>query len=168
VEILVLRFVHVLAGVLWAGTGVFTSLFLMPSLMEAGPAAGPVMASLQKRKIMVLFPVLAVLTVLSGLRLIWIDSSGFSGPFMHSRGGMTFLRGGAAGLLAFLLGMTVTGPAMGRAAALTERLASAPEAERGALMAQAQALRARGAAAGKLIAVLLLIATAAMGVARYL
>ena len=165
-EVLVLRLVHVLAGVLWAGTGVFVSLFLMPSLMEAGPAAGPVMAGLQKRRLMLYFPVLAVLTVLSGLRLIWLDAAG-SAAFMHTRGGLTFAIGGTCGLIAFILGMTVTGPSMGRAAKLTEQLAATPEAERAALGAQIHALRLRAAAVGKVIAVLLILAATAMGVARY-
>jgi hypothetical protein len=42
--------VHVLSGVFWGGAAIFAGLFLMPSLMKAGPAAGPVMGNLIQLK----------------------------------------------------------------------------------------------------------------------
>jgi hypothetical protein len=166
-EVLALRFVHVLSGVLWVGTAVFVSAFLLPSLMEAGPAAGPVMAGLQKRKMVLYMPILAILAILSGARLLWIDSGG-SAAFFGSRAGMAFSVGGALAVLAFILGMTVTRPAMGRAGEIAQRMPSAPEAERPGLVAEMERLRARGAAAGQWVAVMVLGTTVAMAVARYL
>jgi hypothetical protein len=42
-EVLVLRLVHILGGIAWVGFAAFNTYFLIPSLGEAGPAAGPVM-----------------------------------------------------------------------------------------------------------------------------
>lgn len=44
-ELLILRIVHVLSGTFWVGSMLFTMIFLFPSLQEAGPAAGSVMAA---------------------------------------------------------------------------------------------------------------------------
>lgn len=56
-EILVLRLVHVLGGVFWLGSGLFTAFFLMPALATAGPAAGPLMGALQRRKLFTVLPI---------------------------------------------------------------------------------------------------------------
>jgi uncharacterized membrane protein len=167
-EILALRFVHVLSGTLWVGSAVFSSAFLFPAMQEAGPAAGAVMAGMQKRKVMVYFPILAILTVLSGLRLIWIDSGGFNPSYFRTSMGMGLATGAAFALTAFVLGFVVGRPAMARAGAIAERMQTAPEAERPAMGKELQALRARGAASMALVAGLLVLATIAMGVARYL
>jgi len=49
--ILVLRFLHIVAGVFWVGGSLFATRFIMPSLKAAGPAAGPVLAELGKRRV---------------------------------------------------------------------------------------------------------------------
>jgi hypothetical protein len=166
-EVLVLRLVHVLSGVIWVGTAVFVSALLLPAMVEAGPAAGPVMAALQKRKMMVFMPAAALLAILSGARLLWIDSGGGS-AFFQAKAGMAFAGGGALAIIAFLLGIVVTRPAMGRAAELSATIPSTPEADRPALLAEIGALRARGSAAGTVVTVLIVITTIAMAIARYL
>ncbi len=67
---------------------------------------------------------------------------------------MTLLIGAAAALVAFLLGVVVMRPAMARVAVSTDQ-------------AEIQRLRARGAAVGRVVALLLIVAAAAMAVARY-
>src|SRR5262245_317989 len=49
--ILVLRFLHIVSGIFWVGGSLFAARFLIPSLKAAGPAAGPVLAELGKRRI---------------------------------------------------------------------------------------------------------------------
>jgi hypothetical protein len=85
-----------------------------------------------------------------------------------SRVGLTFTIGGVAALIAFVLGITLVRPAMKRASALAEVVESArTDEERAAPAAEAQRLRARGATAGRVATWLLLLAVAAMAVARY-
>ncbi|HXE57416.1 MAG TPA: hypothetical protein VNK43_05405 [Gemmatimonadales bacterium] len=167
--VIVLRLVHVVCGVLWVGMALFNTFFLGPALQEAGPAAGKVMEGLQRRRLMTITPLLAVATLLSGVWLFWRASLGFSGAFLRSPVGHTFALGGVAAIAAFVIGMTVARPAMMRAGALAQRLAgAASEGERQAMAAELGRLRARGATSGRLVAALLLVATAAMAVARYL
>jgi hypothetical protein len=145
---LVLRLVHVGGGALWVGMMVFMVFFLTPAIAEAGPQeGGKLMAALQRRRLMVIMPVIALLTIGSG---IWLMLRLYGG-----RPGMALNLGAAAAILAFLIGIIFMRPAMMRATVTTDP-------------AEAQRLRARGAKLGRLVAWLLLFALGAMAVARYL
>ena len=167
-EILVLRLVHVLGGIFWVGSGLFTTFFLLPALGKAGPAAGPVMGALAQRRVYTVLPIVAVLTLLSGARLLWISSGGLSSAWLGTRMGQTFLWSGVVATVAFLVALLLARPAGVRAGQAAARLATAPEAERGALAAEAERHRRRAAATGLFAMVLLLASAAGMAVARYL
>jgi hypothetical protein len=125
------------------------------------------MGALMRRKWMVFLPLVATLTVLSGFFLYWRASSGFASEYMGSGPGLSFCTGAAAAILAFIIGMAVTRPAMTRALELSERMGSADAAERENLAAVIAKHRARGAAGGRIVVALLLVAATAMAVARY-
>jgi hypothetical protein len=163
--LLLLRLLHVGLGAIWVGMAVYTTVFMMPALQDAGPEGGKVMAGLQRRGIMTVLPVLALGTLLSGFWLYWRDSGGLHPGFLRSGVGLGFGLGGLAALAAYVIGIAVMRPSMMRAAALAQ---GGDGADRAARAAQAQALRVRGAAASRLVTGLLLFALAAMAVARYL
>jgi hypothetical protein len=168
-EIVVLRLVHILGGIFWVGSGLFTSLFLLPALASAGPAAGQVMTGLQRRRLFTALPVVALLTILSGLRLMWVTSAGFSSAYFASATGRSFAASGAAAIVAFVLSLLVARPAAVRAATLGAELAAAPGGvPRATLAAELEAARRRGSAASAAAVVLLVIGAAGMAVARYL
>ena len=101
-ELLLLRLVHILGGIFWVGSGLFTTFFLIPALGRTGPAAaGPVMGALQQRRLFTVLPTVAVLTILSGIRLLQITSAGFSGAYLATLTGRTFLWSGLAAIAAF-------------------------------------------------------------------
>ena len=152
---LVLRLIHIGGGALWVGMMAFMVLFLTPAIAEAGPQeGGKLMAALQRRRIMVIMPVIALLTIGSGL---WLMLRVYGGPgnLAASRVGMALNLGAAATILAFLIGIIFMRPAMIRATVTTDPT-------------EAQRLRARGAMLGRLVVWLLLFALGAMAVARYL
>jgi uncharacterized membrane protein len=168
-ELLVLRIIHVLGGIFWVGSGLFTSFFLIPALGRLGPAAaGPVMGALQQRRLFTILPVVAVLTILSGIRLLQIASGGFSPQYFDSRTGQTFLWSGVAAVIAFLLSLLVARPAAVRLGQLSASMATMPEAERGARSAEVGRLRQRSGLASTAATVLLIGAAIGMAVARYL
>ena len=168
-EIIVLRLVHILGGIFWVGSGLFTGFFLMPALASSGPTLGQVMAGLQQRRYFSVVPIVAVLTILSGLRLMWIDSAGFASAYFASASGRTFAASGAIAILAFALALLVVRPAGLRTLRLGASLGGMPEgAERAALAAQIAALQRRAAAASTAVVALLVLAAAGMAVARYL
>lgn len=165
---LVLRFAHVVFGALWVGMMAFQTFFLMPALAEVGPDAGKLMAALLRRRIPLILPIVALITLVSGFWLYQRLSGGAPDALMRSPIGLAFGSGGMAALVAFLLGIVVMRPAMMRSAELAQSLASAAPDERAARTAEMQRLRARGARTGWVVMILLLYALGAMAVARYL
>jgi hypothetical protein len=152
---IVLRLIHVGGGAMWVGMMAFMTFYLTPALAEAGPQeSGKLMAALQKQRIMIVMPVIALLTIGSGL---WMMMRLYGGPgnIAASRMGMALNLGATAAILAFLIGIVFMRPLMMRAMAATDP-------------AVAQKLRARGAMLSNVVARLLMFALGAMAVARYL
>jgi len=165
--VLILRLVHVIAGTLWVGIAAFNPFFLMPALLEAGPEGGKVMVVLQRRGLMTLLPLLALLTILSGLLLFWRVSANMAG-FFTSPGGHTLSLGAALAIVAFVIGIAITRPAMLRAGAAMQSLSPETPAEaRARVMAEVERLRQRAGRSAQLLAVLLLISAGLMAVWRY-
>lgn len=166
-EILVLRLIHIIGGILWVGSGLFTTFFLMPALTEAGPAGGQVIAGLQRRRLFNVLPIVALLTIASGLRLMWIMSAGFAPAYFASGPGRTFAWSGAAAIIAFLASLGVARPATVRAMKLTASIATAPDSAREGITAQLAALRRRAMIASNISVALVVLAAAGMSIARY-
>ena len=166
-ELIVLRIIHVVGAILWAGTGLFVALFLLPAMGMAGPAGAPVMSALVKKRLFTIIPTVAVITMLAGLRLLWIISNGYSAEFFSTRGGLSYAFGAACAITAFTVFMTVNHPAIGQMTKLGQQMAQAPEAERGPIAAQMNAVRARAGLGSKVSAALLTLAAIAMAVGRY-
>lgn len=166
---LLLRLVHIVLGSVWVGIVVFNTVFLGPAIAEVGPDGGKVMAALQKRGMLTFLPVISLITLLSGIWLLWIVSLGFDSHYFQSGAGHAFSGGGAMAILAYLIGITVMRPSMLRAGALVQGMAQlTDELERSTRQQQLQALRSRARTSGQVVATLLVLATAVMAVGRYL
>jgi uncharacterized membrane protein len=163
-----LRFVHIVVGVTWGGAVIFIAAFLLPALKSVGPAGGPVMNNLtQVRRLPAYLMAGVILTVLSGIALYWNDSLGFSAQWMATGPGKTFAFGGTLAIIVAILGMTINAPTAKRMAALTATIqatGSPPSAEQ---VAEIHRLQARLLMALRTAAILVVIAAAAMSVARY-
>ena len=166
--LIILRLLHIVGGVLWVGMFFLMMIFIMPAIQEAGPAGGTIVQGLQRRKLLVVMPVTAIVTLLSGLWLFWVVSRGFDPTYMRSPMGRMLGVGAASAIIAFVVGIAIYRPAMMRAAALAEQLSKASEAERTAGTSELARLRARTKLSGHAILGLLFLAVAAMSVARYL
>ena len=168
-EMIVLRLVHVLGGMLWVGMALYNTFVIIPIVTEAGPVvANAVMAGFQKRKVMTIIPIIAGLTILSGVRLMQITSGGFKPEYFASTMGKTFAWGGLLAILALALGILIVRPAMMKAGALAASRAAAPEASRAAIDAQAASARRTGATWSMVVSLMMLAAAIAMATARYL
>jgi uncharacterized membrane protein len=165
--ILALRFLHIISGVFWVGGSLFAARFLMPSLKAAGPAAGPVLAELGKRRIPTAMMGAALVNVASGIWLMMLVSGGAPGVWMRSSMGRTLGIGGGLAILALLLGMAVGMPAnakMARISAAARQRGGPPTAEEAA---ELERLQARSALTAMSASALLFLSTGAMAVARY-
>ncbi len=166
--VIVLRLVHIISGVFWVGAALVMTFFLFPALAGAGPAAGPVIAGLQRRGLLTALPVSAGLTLVSGMWLFQIASGGAPAAFARSAVGGTLGLAGVLAVAAFVLGMVVSRPAAMRAGRLSQRLATAAAEERDTLQRQIQDLQRRALVANRIVAALLIATVAGMATARYL
>ncbi|MEO8450798.1 MAG: hypothetical protein ABI647_13450 [Gemmatimonadota bacterium] len=162
-----LRLIHIVVGVFWVGSVLFLTLYLIPTVQALGPAAGPFMDHLTRvRKLPFGLVLATLLTLASGILLVWLDSAHFQAAWFRSGPGMTFTTGGTLALVSGFLGFLVSSPTarrLGTLAAAT-RAAGQPTPEQ---VQEIQRLQARLGKVGILNAVLLLLATAAMATARY-
>jgi uncharacterized membrane protein len=166
--LLLMRLVHVLCGVLWVGAVVFLAFYIIPSVRDAGPGAGPFMQKLGARRPPVYMMILAVLTVLSGFGLYWRDSDGFqSHEWLRSGSAMVFGLGGAIALFVLILGATVVSPAGKRMGELAGQMQAAGAPPPPELVAEMQRLQARLARSSTIAAVALIVTAICMAVARY-
>ena len=167
--LLILRVIHVVIGVCWAGAIVFIAVFLLPALRASGPAAAPVMAQLtQVRKMPMHLIGMGFLTLLSGTALFWNDSAGFNESWMQTGPGRTFSLGGTLGVIVLLMGLMINVPTAKRLDAiggLVREAGGIPNAEQAAEIAR---LQIRLYTAMRIAAVMLVLAAAAMSVARYI
>jgi uncharacterized membrane protein len=164
---LVLRAAHVLIAVFWVGAAFFTTFFLMPALAEAGPAAGPVMSALLRRKIHAFMASIGGVTVLTGIYLYYRFTGGFDPALSGTRAAMVFGTGGLAGIVALILGGAVVGKNAKKMGELAARMATAPEAERAAIASQVAAARQRAETASRIVIVLQIIAVVLMAIGHY-
>lgn len=154
--LLLMRLLHILSGIFWVGTMMFSTAFLMPAFKDAGPDGAKVGAALAKRRFMVVMPIAALVTILSGLWLFWRVSGGFQETFMQSHMAKALSFGAACAIVALIIGFVVVRPAMMQAVALAQ---SDPQ--------RAQVLRVRADVMGRVVTALIVLAAAAMAVARY-
>jgi hypothetical protein len=162
------RLLHIGFGAFWVGAALLNFFFVGPAFQDAGAEGAKVGAAMMKRGMMLWLPVAAIITIVSGFWLYWRVSGGFTPEFMGSRQGQALGTGGLAALVALVLGIAIVRPAMMKAGALGQQAGQVTGAQRDALLAQSRALQVRSASLGRLVTGLLIVALAAMAVARYL
>ena len=100
VTMVILRMIHILSGVAWAGAVFFLTAVVQPAIEGGGPEAGRFMQRLASqsrfRLVMAIAPGLAVL---SGLVLYARVSAGFQIAWITSGAGLSLTIGGLAALL---------------------------------------------------------------------
>jgi hypothetical protein len=139
--------------------------FLAPALAHMGVGAAPIVRNLERRKLFVVLPTVAMLTMLSGIRLMSL--TGGMSRYMSTAGGKTYVVGGIASVIAFFVSVVVSRPTAVRASHLSQAAAS-DELSRSRLAAEIRALQRRVTWSSMLAVALLFLAAALMAVARYL
>lgn len=164
---IVFRLVHVISAVLWVGGFAMLVVFVLPAIRASGPSGGQVMRTmLVKTRLASYFPWVGGLTVLSGLAMMWRDSSISESNWAASRSGMVFSIGGLAGLIALIVGGIMVGRSISqlRAIALATDPGAAPSPEQAARMAQ---LQERANLGNRIVGPLLAVAVVTMAIGRY-
>jgi uncharacterized membrane protein len=166
--VIILRLIHIAAGIFWVGAAFVFFLFIQPSARELGPDGQRFMGHLgTRKKLPGIMLISAIVTVLAGVLLYIRVSDGFSADWITSGPGIGFTVGGVAAIITVTLGLILTKPAADRMAALGQEIAAAggpPSSEQASEM---QRLQARLLLLGRVSMVLLAIAVVTMATARY-
>ena len=166
---IVLRILHILGGVYWAGTAFLLVTAIEPTIRDLGPEGGKFLQRLaDKGKISSRSSAAAGITVLAGLLMYWRVSGEFSAAWMVSGRGLALTIGAVFGLAAFGVGFGVTGQAtrkMGDLGKLMQASGKPPTPEQ---LAQVKQLQERISAGGRATAIFLVITIVGMASAQYL
>ena len=164
---IILRLIHILAGIFWVGAAFLLAGFLVPALRASGREGDRFMQTLMQRQRLQAHIVIAMLlTVLSGVTMYARAAAATHGAWAGTRQGIAFGVGGAAAVLGALAGLFISGAAGRRMAALSQSLGpGAPSTEQQSELGR---LTARIVLGTRLSAALLAVAAGSMAVARYL
>ncbi len=162
--VIVLRLIHILGGVFWVGSALVSAMFLSPALAATGEAGQKMMGHMiTKGRMSTRITIAAILTVLAGGALYWIDSGGLTSSWTSSATGWGFGIGGVFALIGLGLGLMVGVNAhkIGEVAAAAK---GQPSAEQ---LASLQAAQKQMAFFSKVSTIALVIALVCMATARY-
>jgi uncharacterized membrane protein len=163
-----LRFVHVVAGILWAGAAVSYLFFVKPSVKAIGATGPHFMQNLmERRKYPIFMMSTSLLTILAGGVLYWFSSGGFNAAWMASGPGIGFTIGSVASLVAFLAGGMGVGPTSEKMAALGGQIATSGKGPTPEQVVQMEVLEKRLNLAEQIDFIMLVIAMLTMATARY-
>ena len=159
----VLRSIHILGGVFWAGTVLFLIACVGPAVSQS-PDGARFMQRLAPR-LPPAIGISAALTMLSGVAMYWGDSGGFRAAWILSPTGLTFTIGAIAAIVSAIIGGAVLRPA-GIEMQTLDAAVSGGTASAGQT-AQLVEMQRRMATGSGVTALLLVIAVVAMASARY-
>jgi uncharacterized membrane protein len=165
--LLVLRVIHILGGVFWAGSSFLMTGFIEPTVRAAGDDGRRFMQRFNATsRFSMVIAAAAGATVLAGLWLMWIVSGGSEAFFQTGRGlGLTI--GMLAGIVAFILGFVMQNRPLRRMAAMGSTIAASGGPPTPAQAAQLDKWMGTVRLGGRLVAGLLLISVVTMATARY-
>jgi hypothetical protein len=167
--LIILRLIHITCGIFWAGATIYVALFIQPAVKATGPEGSKFVQQLAKtNKLPIVMMLVALLTVISGVLMIWKLSGGLQSEWMASKHGIVLSTGGAFAIIAFLIGFTVNRPTVAKIAATGKLIAAQgapPSAEQ---LKQLNSLKNRLFTATNIVASLLAITVIAMSIVRYL
>ncbi len=164
---IVLRLIHIVAGVFWVGAAFMVVSFILPTANAAGPAGAQFMQQLLQRNFTRTVIIAGAWNVLAGALMYWRVSGGLQVGWITSPFGLTITLGALSALTALIYAGAVTAPAgaqIGRLGAEIQAGGKPPTPEQ---MQQIGGLQAKLAQAARVNSALLGIAIIAMAIARY-
>lgn len=166
--ILLLRTVHILAGVLWVGSAIFYLLFVEPSVKALG-AAGPKFLQdlIDRRRYPLYMNAVSALTLLAGLLLYWNTSGGLQLAWVRTGPGMGFTLGSLVALVVYAIGFLLLRPRAERMGQLGQAIGRAGGPPTPAQAAELHKLGEEMTSIGRWDAILLTVSLIAMATARY-
>jgi hypothetical protein len=166
---IVLRVIHIICGVFWAGTAMVVAWFLLPAQRAVGQPGGMFMQQVMFRQRLRMFVTGAmILTILSGLTMYARLAMITDGAWASSRTGIVLGIGAVAAVIAGGIGGGVIGRLGKKMMELGEKIQASGAPPTEAQKAELGALQARVQTGFRIVAILLLITIVTMASARYL
>lgn len=166
---ILLRLIHIIGGVFWAGSSFMLVGFVQPAVQGAGPAGGQVMQQLMnKTRFPTIIAASSLATLLSGILLYERRSGGFSSSWIGTTAGLVLTIGAIAGIAASIVGGAIIGQTTARLTALGAELQSKAGPPDKAKLTEMKLLQEKLALWSRIGTVLLIIAIVSMAMADYL
>lgn len=166
---IMLRIIHIFAGVLWVGSAVFFLFFVGPTAKAIGPGGQQFMQHFVTRK---RYPqymaVVSTLTIVSGILLFVKVSGGLQIGWLKTGAGLTLTVGSVIGVLVTPIGLLGISPRAQRLGALSQNIATAGGPPSPEQLGEIQRLDQEMGFYERLDFVMLTVSLLAMAVARYL
>lgn len=167
--IILLRLIHIIGGVFWAGSSFMLAGFVQPAVQGAGPAGGQVMQQLMgKTRFPMIIAASSIATLLSGILLYERRSGGFSFSWIGSTAGLVLTIGAIAGIFASIVGGAIIGKVTAQLTALGAELQSQAGPPNKAKLAEMKLLQEKLTLWSRIGALLLIIAIIGMAMFDYL
>ena len=164
----VLRLIHIFAGIFWVGNVWYLVLFFLPRVKRFGPETGRIMQTMSAQPFPMSMTIAAVSVALSGILMYGNVSKGFSREWILTPTGIVLGIAGVLGILAVLEGFIVSRPAAERMAQLGRQAAAPGGPPNPAAMQEMQALSAKLERGVYRTAYVVGLIVVGMAIARYL
>ncbi len=159
-----LRIIHIVGGVFWVGGSLVMTFFVGPTIGATADAGQKFVGHLMNNlKFSNRMAAASGSTILAGFILYWIDSQGFSSPWMSSGAGRGFGIGAGFALVGFVFGMLV-GRTTKAMAQLGAQMQGKPSMEQ---LSQMQAIRKQQGTYSIISTATLVLSVIFMAIARY-
>ena len=167
----VLRLVHITAGVLWVGSVFLFVIFVQPSAAAIAPAGAPFMAELLgKRRLVDRIIAIGATAVVAGLLMYWKDWHDYASfsDWIGSRFGLALTIGALSAIWALGIGIFGTRPNVERLLVLGREVAASGAPPTREVAAEIGAIQGRLRTLARVGLGLLIVAVLLMSTARYL
>jgi uncharacterized membrane protein len=166
--LLVLRFIHIVASVCWAGGGFIFFLFVEPTAKALAPTGMQFVGYMvSKRRFSIFMVISSTLTVLTGALLIWQHAGGHWLGYVKTGPGFGFTLGSVVGVAVYFIGMFGVNPRALRLSKIGKEIQAAGGPPTPAQGAELHKLDKEMSTLSLADFVLVALSLALMGTARY-
>ncbi len=168
IYLIVLRLVHILAGVLWAGSAIFYFFFVEPTVKSLGPAGSKFMQDfIEKRRYPLFMNIVSALTIVAGALLFWTVSDGLQPAWLTSGPGLGFTIGSVVAIVVYGIGFFMIRPRVERLGNLGKTIGMAGGPPTPEQAAELQKLNKEMTQIERIDVILLTVSLITMATARY-
>jgi uncharacterized membrane protein len=166
--LILLRFLHIVSAIFWAGSVMYLALFIVPAVKTLGPDGGKFMQQLSRTNSMpTVMTLSATITVIAGILLIERLSGGFTAEWFETSHGIILSLGAFFAIIAYLIGLFVNRPTVARIASMGKVISEKGGVPSSEQSQELQRLRNKLFSAINITAFLVLAAAIVMSVVRY-